>query len=112
MRRILETRELTLPEVKALLEQRASEAELDRIQHVTLDYVIKFCKIDPDAARELRKELKDGFNLSQFAIIQIINIMPETIEELRTLLIREEKTLSTEELKEILRILDKYRRKE
>ncbi len=112
MRRVLEVKELTLPEVKALLEHRASEAELDRIQRVTLDYVTKFCKLDLDSALKLKQELMDKFGLSEFAAIQVVNIMPETIEELRTLLTRESKTFLTEELEEMLKVLDKYRKKE
>jgi len=112
MKRVIEVKELTLPEVKALLEKRGEDAELNRVQRITLDYVSRFCKIDLESALKLKDELTKKFGLSLFATIQIINIMPESIEELRTLLTQEGKVFTTEELESILATLDKYREKE
>ena len=112
VRRVIEVKELTLPEVKTLLEQRGKESELDRVQRVTLDYATKFSKVDPDVVAALKQELTEQHGLSQFAAIQLINILPESIDELRTLLTREGRTFSTEELENILATLNKYRRKE
>ncbi|RLF22668.1 MAG: hypothetical protein DRN15_08285 [Thermoprotei archaeon] len=108
MRRIIEVRELSLPEVKAILEKLSKEKELNYIQKLTLDYASKFSKLPHDLAVKLKEELVKQHGLSTFAAIQIVNIMPGTIEELRTILAKEGRVFTTDELQEILNTLKKY----
>jgi len=107
--KILEVKELTLPEVKKLLEERGKVEELNRMQRVTYDYLSKFSKLDADSAIKLKRELVEEHSLSLFSAIQIVNIMPETIEELRTILAKEGKVFTEDDLKNILSTVDKYR---
>lgn len=105
----LERRKLTLPEVKKILEERAAEGPLNDIQRRTLEYASRFSKVSYEDALALRKEL-EKLNIEEPYIVQIINIMPETIEELRTIFYK--KYPETELLRKILEILNKYRKKE
>ena len=110
MPKVLEIRELTLPEAKELLERRMAEGGAERLLRVTYEYVSKFSKLPAKLAVELRKELVEKFGLSTFAAVQVVNIMPETVDELRTILAKE-RTFTTEELQKIVDLLNEYRRR-
>ncbi len=106
MVKVLEEKMVPLIVVKKLLEDK--KGEMSYIQQATLDYARKFTKIKCDNLDEIFKKLKD-IGLSEEIIIQLLNIAPETIEELRTILVRERKIFKTEELEEILNLLNNIR---
>ena len=108
MVKMIKERIITLAEVKKILEEKSKKEELSAIEQSTLEYARKFAKIDLDKAMELYKKLKE-LELSDFTIVQIINILPDTIEELRTLMIKEEKEYDTDFLNKILEIIKEYK---
>jgi DNA-directed RNA polymerase subunit F len=108
-KKIIKEEILTLPEVKQLLEERAKE-ELSYMQRITLDYVSKFSKLSAEAARQMVNELIEEFNLKPETAVQIANILPDTIHELRVLLTTEPKTFTSDELKKMMEILKKYQK--
>jgi len=95
---------LSIPEVKELLE-KINLGEADYIQRRTLEYVSKFSKVDANKARIIKKRLMEECNLSEEEAIELINIMPSSIFELRTFLTGWKKFLTTEEVDKILKIL-------
>lgn len=108
MVKMIRERIITLAEVKKILEEKSKKEELSAIEQSTLEYARKFVKIDLNKAMELYKKLKE-LELSDFTIVQIINILPDTIEELRTLMIKEEKEYDTDFLNKILEIIKEYK---
>jgi DNA-directed RNA polymerase subunit F len=107
-REIVKEEEVTLPQVKKLLEQRMTEGELSYLQRLTYDYCTKFSKLSPDKADELLKKLKaDG--LSPVIATQIVNLMPRSVDELRTVFAVESKPVLPSELEKILSVLNSYR---
>jgi len=100
---------LTLPEVRQLLEERSRE-ELNYMQRITLDYVSKFSKLPAEAARQLVNELTSAFGLKTETAIQIANILPDTVHELRVLLTTESKTFTSDELKRMMEVIKKYKK--
>jgi len=106
--KVLKERSVTLAEVKRILEEKGEREELTTIEQTTLEYARKFAKIDHEAAAKLVSELV-GCGISEEAAIQVANIMPESTEELRTILMREEVELTPEFLTRVLEIVDKYR---
>ena len=72
---------MTLPQVKKVLES-VGEENLDQLQRRTLDYVNKFAKVDPEKAEELLQTLIKEYEIDEAEAIQIINCMPETVDEL------------------------------
>jgi len=48
--------------------------------------------------------------LEEEEIVQVVNVMPKSIEELRAILAGGRKIIETQVLEKILSILDKYRR--
>lgn len=99
---------ITIPEAKAILESLGEE-NLDQFQRRSLDYVTKMSYIDPESARKLLEELKADGTLEEDEAIQVVNIMPKSIEELRVFLTGGRKIVETAKLEKILSILDKYR---
>ena len=102
---------LTLPEVKEILESLGEE-NLDQFQRRTLDYATKFSKIDSKSARELVKKLVEEHGLEEEEAVQIVNCMPESIEELRTFLAGGRKIVETSKLEAVIALLNEYRQKE
>jgi len=95
---------LTIPEANQIL-QRIDMEKADQIQKRTLDYTTKFAKAQADGARKLRKELETDCGLSEEEAVELVNIMPKSLEELRTFTSGWRKLLSTETLEKILKIL-------
>ena len=95
---------LTIPEANQIL-QKIDVEKADQIQKRTLDYTTKFAKAQSDSAKKLRKELEAECGLSEEEAVEVVNIMPKSVEELRTFTSGWRKLLSTETLEKILRIL-------
>jgi DNA-directed RNA polymerase subunit F len=106
-REISESR-LTLPQVKKALEL-VGEENLDQLQRRTLDYVNKFSKVDPEKAEELLQTLVKEYGIDEVEAIQIINCLPETVEELRVFLAGGRKIIETSKLHSIIELLNENR---
>ena len=65
----------------------------------------KFAKVQSDVCKKLRKELETECGLSEEEAVELVNIMPKSVEELRTFTSGWRKLLSTETLEKILKIL-------
>ena len=95
---------LTIPEANQIL-QKIDVEKADQIQKRTLDYTTKFAKAESDNAKKLRKQLEADCGLSEEEAVELVNIMPKSVEELRTFTSGWRKLLSTETLEKILKIL-------
>ncbi|RLE79086.1 MAG: hypothetical protein DRJ51_08445 [Thermoprotei archaeon] len=110
MIKVIEEELLTLPEVKRLLQEKAKRMELSSTEQLTLDYATKFSKLEAEDAKTLLEKLLE-FGMKKETAVQIVNILPENEEELRTLLMMEEKFFSGEELKAMIELIGKFRLK-
>lgn len=108
-RKAIRERLLTVPEVKKALEL-IGEDKLDQFQRRSLDYASKFAKVDEDKAEMIVDVLRDKFDLDQEDAIQIVNCMPESVEEIRVFLGGGRKIIETSKLQEILSFLDEHRK--
>jgi len=104
-------RVLTVAQVKKMLESLGEE-KLDQLQRRSLDYASKFSRIDPKKAETLVENLMEQFELEKEEAVQLVNCMPESIEEVRVFLAGGRKIVETSKLQEILSLLDEYRKKE
>jgi DNA-directed RNA polymerase subunit F len=102
-------RSLTLPEVKKLLDS-IGEENLDQFQRRSLDYASKFAKVDDAKAETIVDTLKTKFGLDEEEAIQIVNCMPESVEEIRVFLGGGRRIIETSKLQEILSFLDEHRK--
>jgi DNA-directed RNA polymerase subunit F len=99
---------LTIPQVKKVLESVGDE-NLDQLQRRTLDYVNKFSKVEPDKAEELLQTLVKEYEIDEAEAIQIINCLPETVDELRVFLAGGRKIIDAAKLKSIVALLNESR---
>ena len=105
-RKILEQKDVTTPEAKRILE-RFNEEDLGEFQRRTLGYATKFSKASPAKAEKTVRELVERYKLDQGQAIEVVNCMPESKEELRTMLVTKGKVVATEQLEEILKMLSR-----
>jgi len=104
-------RAVSIPEVKEIMEnvknhltEIDSEEGMSHFQEITYDYVNKFAKYDSKTAIKIKKLLIDKHNIEELYAINIVNIDPKTIYELRLILEKSftGKTLTKEQIQEIL----------
>lgn len=105
-RKIIEEREISVPEAKTILE---SVKEPGEFQRRTLDYLTKFSKVKPEDAEKLMISLTKKHKLDPKDAIQVINCMPKSAEELRSILSVKGKVIISDELEAILKEINKYR---
>lgn len=110
-RKALKERIVTVPQVKETLES-IGEEKLDQLQRRSLDYATKFTKTDSNKIETFLNDLKEKFELNEEEAVQIINAMPESIQEIRVFLAGGRKIIETSKLEKILAFLNKYRKKE
>jgi DNA-directed RNA polymerase subunit F len=108
---VLKIRPITIPESMAAL-KALGEERLNQFQRRSLEYVMKFSKVDPEVARSLVEELVNEFEMDVEEAVQIVNCMPKSIEELRVFLAAGRRIVETSRLEAILETLNKYRTKE
>jgi len=106
---IISEEEVTLPQVKKLLAQRAKEGELSFQQSITLEHASSFSRMAPAVAIKLVERLLKGFNLNRAQAVQIVNIAPVTVEELRSILDTKSANLTNEQMVEIVDLVIKSR---
>ena len=105
MEEVVKKRMISLPEVKEILSEGDLES-LDQIQRWTFDYVSKFAKIEPKAAKKMKRELTSQCGLTEEEAVEIINILPKSLPELRSFTFGWKKLILSETLEKILKIID------
>jgi DNA-directed RNA polymerase subunit F len=108
---IISEEEITLPQVKKLLTQRAKEGEEEASfqQSITLEHANQFSKMAPAVAAKLVERLIKNYEISRMQAVQIVNIAPITIEELKTIIDARSSSLSDEQMDEIVNLVVKNR---
>jgi len=110
-RKALKERAITVPQVKEALES-IGEERLDQFQRRSLDYATKFAKVEPENVDTLVSELAEQFEVEEEEAVQIINTMPESVQEIRVFLAGGRRIIESSKLEKILVFLNKYRKKE
>jgi len=105
MEEIVKKRLISLPEVKEILSEGNPES-LDQIQRWTFDYVSKFAKIEPKTAKKMKQDLTGQCGLTEEEAVEIINILPRSLPELRSFTFGWKKLILSETLEKILKIID------
>ena len=105
MEEIVKKKMISLPEVKEILSKGDPES-MDQIQRWTYDYVSKFSKIDPKAAKKMKQDLIKQCGLTEEEAVEIVNILPRSLPELRSFTFGWKKLILSETLAKILKIID------
>ena len=105
MEEIVKKKMISLPEVKEILSKGDPEA-MDQIQRWTQDYVSKFSKIEPKAAKKMKQDLIKQCGLTEEEAVEIVNVLPNSLPELRSFTFGWKKLILSETLGKILKIID------
>ncbi len=106
---IISEEEITLPQVKKVLTQRGKEGELSFQQSITLEHATVFSKMAPAVSTKLVEKLISSYDISRSQAVQIVNIAPTTIEELKSVYDTKMTNLTDEKLLEIVDLIIKNR---
>ena len=98
---------VSISEVKELLQNQEPE-EMDQIQRWTFDYATKFAKFDGTTAKKMKQELVKDCNLTEEEAVELINIFPKTMSELRSFTFGWKKLILSETLEKILKIIKEH----
>ena len=74
---------VSLSEVKELLKSQDPE-NMDQIQRWTYDYVSKVSSLEADSAKKMKQQLVKECNITEEEAVELINICPKTMSELRS----------------------------
>ena len=99
---------LSLPQAKRELLE-IGEENLDQFQRRTLDYLQKFSKIEDTAAAGLLERLMKEFDLEEDEAVQIVNCVPDSVDELRAFLAGGKKIIETTKLEAVVALLNENR---
>jgi len=110
-RKAIKKQIITIPQAKKILES-IGEEQLDQFQRRSLDYTSKFSKLDSKTAEKLITGLVEKFKLEEEEAVQLVNCMPESVEEIRVFLAGGRKIVEISKLEEILAFLGEHRKKE
>ena len=105
MEEVVKKRMISLPEVKEILSKGNPES-MDQIQRWTFDYASKFAKIDPKAAKKMKHDITSQCGLTEEEAVEIVNILPRSLPELRSFTFGWKKLIFSETLEKILKIID------
>ena len=106
-RKILMEKVITNAEAKEVLE-KVEEEELGEFQRRTLDFTRRFAKLPADKASRLVEDLSSKLQLDRNDAIQIVNTLPQSVEELRAVLTVKGRFVSTDQLNGILEIMKRH----
>lgn len=107
MEEIKKKQAVSTSEVKEILEKMDPE-QMDQIQRWTFDYVSKFVKTDPKNAKEMKKQLVKECDLTEEEAVEIVNIRPTSLAELRAFTFGWKKLILAETLEKMLKIIKEY----
>ncbi len=105
MEEIIKKQMISLPEVKEILSHDDVES-MDQIQRWTYDYVSKFAKIEPKVAKKMKQELINQCGLTEEEAVEIVNVLPKSLPELRSFTFGWKKLILSETLEKILKVID------
>ena len=104
MEEVKKKQAVSISEVKEILEKEDPE-KMDQIRRWTYDYLSKFSKIDAKTAKKMKQELVKECELTEEEAVEIINIMPTTLAELRSFTFGWKKLILAETLEKMLKII-------
>lgn len=105
---------ITISEAKEIMEKivkkRREEGELLFETRRALKHLRLFAKLPAEKAKELVEELMSLPQVGRKDLaVKLADIMPRTADEVRVIYAKERVTLTSEQIKEILDVIDRYR---
>ena len=105
MEEVVKKQMITLSEVREILSKQDVES-MDQIQRWTYDYVSKFAKIEPKVAKKMKQDLISQCGLTEEEAVEIVNVLPKSLPELRSFTFGWKKLILSETLGKVLKVID------
>ena len=102
---IVGEQEIPLPQVKKMLAKRGKDGELSFQQSITLEHASTFSRMAPAVSGKLVDRLMKNYDLTRFQAVQIVNIAPTTVEEIKTILDTRSSDLTEEQMVEVAELI-------
>jgi len=106
---VLAEEDIKMSDAKRIMEERKKEGDLVYEQKICLEYLEKVSKLPATKLKSLVDELSKIAILKPRYIALIVNILPDTEEEIIALFSKERTNLKKEEMKQIIDIVKKYK---
>ena len=107
MEEVKKKQTISLAEVKEIL-GKVDVEDMDQIQRWTYDYVSKFATTEPKGAKEMKKQLIKECELTEDESVEIVNIRPTSLAELRSFTFGWKKLILAETLEKMLKIIKEH----
>jgi DNA-directed RNA polymerase subunit F len=107
MEEVKHKQSVSISEVKEILEKEDPE-NMDQIQRWTYDYVTKFAKMDAKDAKKMKQELVKECDITEEEAVEIVNIRPTTLAELRSFTFGWKKLILAETLEKMQKIIKEH----
>ncbi|MDH3342039.1 MAG: RNA polymerase Rpb4 [Nitrosopumilus sp.] len=104
MEEVQKKQAISLSEVKEIL-GKVDPEDMDQIQRWTYDYVSKFASIESKNAKDMKKQLIKECELTEDEAVEIVNIRPTSLAELRSFTFGWKKLILAETLEKMLKII-------
>ena len=113
--RKIDERPVSIPEVKEIMDNIKEQVEeidadegMSHFQEITYNFVNKFAKMETRTAKKIIKFLMEKHALEELYAISIVNINPQSVPEIRSILEKSftGKSLSDQQLEVILEELE------
>lgn len=106
---VLDEEDVSMIDAKKIMEERKKERDLVYEQKICLEYLEKVSKLSAARLRNMVDELSKIAILKPRYIALIVNVLPDTEEEVVALFSKERTNLKKEEIKQIVDIVKKYK---
>jgi len=109
-KKLIDERNVTQSEARAILEAREEAAEPLYEQRIALDIIHKFTKITSDQSQDMSNRMAEEIpRIKEDNIVKIIDLMPKDKDDLNLIFSKERIILTDDEVNKILEIVDNYR---
>jgi DNA-directed RNA polymerase subunit F len=105
---------VTISEAKAILADIERDRSLDEDRDLpyelarAIEHANRFAVLDPDESREFVEELMEHEKIEEKTAFKIVDLLPQSRDELRAVFAQERYSLDGDELDEILNTVAKY----
>ena len=106
---ILTEEDISVSEVKKLMEERKKDKDLVYEQKICTEYLEKIPKLPLNKIKSIYEDLSKITILKPRYIVMIINMLPDNEDEVNALFSKERTNLKKEEIKQIVEIVKKYK---
>ena len=110
MTEVLSEEEISYNQTRDIMEQRKKEGDLNYEQKICLEFLEKLPHFTEKQFTEFTEELQKISILKPRHIAMILNILPDTEEEVESLFSKERTNLKKEEVKQISDTVKKFKK--